>query len=93
MAQAQKMQKDIMQKKEEINKRKFIGSSELVDVEVNGKKEVLSVNIKNKESINIEDLEILEDMFVIACNNAFKDVDKAMKESMGAYGGALNGLI
>ena len=93
MAQAQKMQKEIMQKKEEVNNMTFTGSSELVDVEVNGKKEIIKVNIKNKESLNTEDLEILEDMITIACNNAFKEVDKAMENAMGAYGGALNGLF
>lgn len=93
MAQAQKMQREIMQKKEEINNKVFTGTSELVDVEVNGKKELLKVNIKNKESISVEDLEILEDMITIACNNAFSEVDKAMEDAMGAYGGALNGLI
>lgn len=93
MAQAQKMQREIMQKKEEINKKEFVGTSELVDVKVNGKKEILDVTIKNKDSIDKEDLEILEDMIAIACNNAFKDVDKAFEDTMGAYGGALNGLI
>lgn len=93
MAQAQKMQKDIMQKKEEINNMTFTGTSELVDVEVNGKKELLNINIKNKESLSVEDLEILQDMVIIACNNAFNEVDKAMEKAMGAYGGALNGLI
>ena len=93
MAQAQKMQREIMQKKEEINKKEFVGISELVDVKVNGKKEILDVTIKNKESLDKEDLEILEDMIAIACNNAFKDVDKATEDAMGAYGGALNGLM
>ena len=93
MAQAQKMQREIMQKKEEINKKEFVGTSELVDVKVNGKKEILDVTIKNKESLDKEDLEILEDMIAIACNNAFKDVDKATEDAMGAYGGALNGLM
>ena len=93
MAQAQKMQKDIMKKKDEINSKVFTGTSELVDVEVNGKKEILKVNIKNKESLSVEDIEILEDMIIIACNSAFSEVDKAMEEAMGAYGGALNGLI
>ena len=93
MAQAQKMQKEIMQKKEEVNQRTFSGTSELVDVEVNGKKEVLSVKIKNKDSILKEDLDILEDMITIALNNALGEVDKSMEEAMGAYGSALNGLF
>ena len=38
MAQAQKMQRDITKKKEEIDKMEFEGSSELVNIKVNGKK-------------------------------------------------------
>ena len=38
MAQAQRMQRDIMKKKEEVEKKTFVGSSELVTVTVNGKK-------------------------------------------------------
>lgn len=93
MAQAQRMQKEIMQKKEEVNKQNFNGTSELVDVVVNGKKEVVSVNIKNKDSLDKEDLEILEDMITIAMNDALSKVDSAMEEAMGAYGSALNGMF
>ena len=93
MAQAQRMQKEIMQKKEEVNKMTFNGTSELVDVVVNGKKEVVSVNIKNKDSLDKDDVEILEDMIVIAMNDAFNKVDKATEDAMGAYGSALNGMF
>ena len=93
MAQAQKMQKEIMNKKEEVNNKVFTGNSELVDVEVNGKKEILSVNIKNKENLEADDIEILQDMIIIAINDAFKKVDKELEEAMGPYGNSLNGLL
>lgn len=38
MAQAQKMQRDITKKKEEINNSSFEGVSEWVTVKINGKK-------------------------------------------------------
>lgn len=93
MAQAQRMQKEIMKKKDEVDKKIFQGNSELVDVEVNGKKEVVSVNIKNKDSISVDDLEILEDMVMIAINDANKKIDKELDEAMGPYGNSLNGLL
>lgn len=93
MAQAQRMQKEIMGKKEEINKQEFIGNSELVNVKVNGKKEVLSVDIKKDVELSQDDIELLQDMIVIAMNDAFKKVDEATENSMGAYGNSLNGLI
>lgn len=82
--QAQKMQSDIMNKKEEINKKIFPGKSEMVDVEINGKKEVVKVEIKNKDNFEIEDLEILEDMILIALNDAFKKVDEEVQSKLGS---------
>ena len=48
MAQAQKMQRDLTKKKEEIDNTIFIGESEWVTVEMNGKKELKNVNIISK---------------------------------------------
>ena len=93
MAQAQRMQKDIMNKKAEVDKKIFPGKSELVDVEVNGKKELVSVSIKNKSDITPDDLEILQDMIIIAVNDAMKKVDDELNEVMGPYGNSLNGLL
>ena len=91
MAQAQKMQKDIMNKKEEINKQIFIGNSQGIEVTVNGKKELLSIKIN--EDMKNEDLEMLQDMIVVAVNDALKKVDSKKKKSMGQYGSAFNGLF
>lgn len=91
MAQAQKMQKDIMNKKEEINKQIFIGNSQGIQVTVNGKKELLSIKIN--EDMKNEDLEMLQDMIVVAVNDALKKVDSAIEKSMGQYGSAFNGLF
>jgi hypothetical protein len=81
--QAQKMQSDIMNKKEEINKKIFPGKSEMVYVEVNGKKEIIKVEIKNKDAFDKDDLEILEDMILIALNDAFKGVDAEIQSKLG----------
>ena len=92
MKQAQKIQKDMLTAKDEIEKTVFIGKSSFVTAEVMGNKKVSKIKI-NAENLELDDIEILEDMIKIACNNAFNDVDKAMEDAMGAYGGALNGLI
>ena len=92
MQQAQRMQKEILSKKEEVEKKTFTGKSELVDVEVDGKKHVTKVTIKNKD-ITSDDLEILEDMIMIAINDANASVDKELEEAMGPYGNSLNGLL
>ena len=91
MAQAQRMQKEIMNKKEEINKQEFVGNSQGVEVTVNGKKEVLSIKINNE--MKDEDLEMIQYIIVISVNDALKKVDAAIEKSMGQYGSALNGLF
>ena len=92
MAQAQRMQRDIMKKKEEVGKQFFTGKSELVEVTMNGNKEVTEVVIKN-EDLTKDDIEVLQDMIMIATNDAIKNVDQAMEKAMGQYGSALNGLF
>lgn len=92
MAQAQRMQRDIMKKKEEVGKQLFTGKSELVGVTMNGNKEVTEVVIKN-EDLAKDDIEVLQDMIMIATNDAIKNVDQAMEKAMGQYGSALNGLF
>ncbi len=90
MAQAQKMQRDMQKKKEEIDNTLFTGTSELVEVVLNGKKEMVSIKIK--EGIDLEDLEILEDMIVLASKDATSKVDKEIEAKMGALG-SLGGLF
>lgn len=93
MAQAQRMQKDLMKKKEEIGNKEFNGKSELVEVVFNGNKEVKSINISKDHPLDIEDIEILEDMLQIAINDAMKQIDKEVNDKMGAAAGSLNGLF
>ena len=94
MAQAQKMQRDITKKKEEIDKMNFEGKSELVDIVINGKKEIVSISIKKDASLDSDDLEVLEDMIKIAMNDALKKVDATVDKELGSYGGgALGGLF
>lgn len=93
MAQAQKMQKEISRKKEEIDSAIFEGESEWVKVKINGKKELQKIEILYQGSIENEDKEILEDMIKIAMNKATSAVDKEIERKMGAYGSSLNGLF
>lgn len=91
MAQAQKMQRDIQKKKDEIDKTNFTGKSELVEVVFNGKKEMIS--IKLSDEITLDDKEMLEDMILIACKDAISKVDKEIDEKLGSIGSGLGGLF
>lgn len=92
MKQAQSMQKNIMDSKKKIDEMTFTGKSELVEVKMNGKREVLSVEIKSDE-LEKDDLEILEDMIKIATNDALKQIEKEVNDKLGSHAGALGGLL
>lgn len=93
MAQAQKMQRDLQKKKEELNKQLFTGKSDWVEVVFNGKKELISVKILYNGAIENDDHEMLEDMFTLAVKDAMKQIDSAFQEKMGSYAGMLDGLM
>lgn len=92
MAQAQKMQKEITKKQEEIYAMTFIGKSEWVDVYMNGKKMVTKIEIKYDGDINGEK-EMLADMIIIAINDAHKQIDKEIEQKLGVYSKQLGGLM
>ena len=93
MAQAQKMQKDIEKKQQEINSTEFIGESEWVEVILLGNKSIKSVKIKNKMTMDAEDLECLEDMIKIAISDAQTKIDKEIEKKMGSYSKLAGGLF
>lgn len=90
MKQAQSLQKDMMKAKEEIDNMTFIGSSSFVKVTVKGTKEVVKVEINN-DDIKSDDKEMIEDMLVVALNDAFKQVDKTTEQKMGKFSSMLPG--
>lgn len=93
LKQAQSIQKDMMKEQEKINSSIFESSSSLVSVKVNGKKEILEINIDKSSSLDVEDIEALEDMLKIAINDAMKKVDKMTEEKMGRFTNGMPGLF
>ncbi len=92
MKQAQSMQKNIMDSKAKIEAMEFIGESELVEVKMSGKKEVISVRIKSDE-LEKDDIEILEDMITLAVNDAISKINKEINDKMGSQAGAFGDLF
>lgn len=93
MKQAQAMQNDIKKIQKEISESKFEGVSSFVKVVVNGKKEVLSVTFNDNYSDIVNDKEMLEDMVLLAINDAMVKVDKTTEEKMGKYSNLMSGLM
>ena len=63
------------------------------NVVVNGKKDIVSVKLKLDEDFSKDDVEILEDMLVVAINDAMKKADADKAEKLGKYGQGLSGLM
>ena len=78
LKQAQNMQKDMMKAKEEVDNTVFVGESSLVKVEVYGTKKIKTVKINSTEPIETDEIEMLEDMFLVAINSAFEKVESWM---------------
>lgn len=90
MKQAQNLQRDMLKSKEEIDNMVFTGNSSFVTVEVKGTKEVMKVIINNND-ITSDDKEIIEDMLVVALNDAFKQIDKVTEQKMGKFSNMMPG--
>lgn len=84
MKQVQKMQKDVLKTQEEINNTEFTGKSSLVTVVMDGQKHLKSVKI-DADELSSDDIEMLEDMILVAMNDAIKQIEKVTEEKMGAY--------
>lgn len=93
MKEAQKMQKDLMKTQEELNNTEYTGESSIVSVVVTGNKELKSIKINLEEEISKDDVEMLEDMILVAVNDAMKKADADKEKKLSKYGSALSGLM
>ncbi len=91
MKKVQKMQEDVANAQKEVEESVFEAKSGggMVCVQINGKKEVLSVKLE-KEAVDPDDIEMLEDMIVAAINEAGKNVDSTLESKMSEATGGLN---
>lgn len=92
MKQAQKMQKDMLKEKDEIEKMEFESKNSFLTLKGNGKKEITSVKIEI-EQMDKEDIEMLQDMIQVAVNDFISQVDKVTEQKMGKYTQGMNGLF
>lgn len=84
MKQAQSMQREMSKIKDEIDNTEFVGESSFVSVKVNGRKEILDVSIKEK--VDVDDIDMLPELFIVATNNAMKQVDQITEKKMSKFG-------
>ena len=94
MRKLMKMKQEMEQTQQEIFDTEFKASAGgIVEVVVMGTKELVEVNIdKDFEATSAEDLELLQDSIVAACNQAYKDIDDTTEEKMKKYAALTSGF-
>lgn len=92
MKQAQKLQKEMMEEKEKIDNTEYEGTSSFVTVKMMGNKTVKEVKI-DTESLDKDEIEMLQDMIVVAMNQAINKIDTETNNKMGKYTQGMPGLF
>ena len=89
--QAQKMQEEMERIQQEVQEKtvEVSAGGGMIEVVANGKKEILSVKIK-PDVVDPDDIETLEDLVMVAVNDAIKKADDMMSEGMNSVTGGLN---
>ena len=89
--QAQKMQDEITTLQEDIENREFYATSGggAVSVVVTGKKIIKSLTI-NKEVVDPEDVEMLQDLVISAINEAVNQVESTTETEMSKITGGVS---
>lgn len=87
MKQVQQMQAQMQQRMSELRVEGSAGGG-MVKAVMNGQKELLSVSIE-KEAVDPNDIDMLQDLVVAAVNEASRKVDEEMQSQLGAMTGGM----
>ena len=90
MKQAQMMQEKVALAQEELENLELTASSGggAVEIVITGQKVIRSIKIDPKV-VDPDDVEMLEDLIIAACNEAFELAEKAHNEKMGPLTGGI----
>ncbi|MBL7181425.1 MAG: YbaB/EbfC family nucleoid-associated protein [Pseudomonadota bacterium] len=91
MKQAQKLQTKMLRLQEEMAERTIEATSGggMVKIVVNGRQQVVSIQIE-KEVVDPEDVEMLQDLILAAVNDALLKSQEMISQEMGKLTGGLN---
>ncbi len=86
MKEAKKMQADMEKSQEELSSREFEATAGggAITVKVSGDKTLKSISI-NKDVVDPDDVEMLQDLILTCVNEALRKVDSAANAQMGKY--------
>lgn len=92
MKQAQKLQKEMMEEKNKIDETIYEGKSSIVTAKLKGTKEIVEIKIES-DNIEKDEIEMLQDMIMVAINDAMKKIDKDTEQKMGKFTQGMPGLF
>ncbi len=92
LRQAKKLQNEMMNEKNQIDETIYEGKSSIVSVKMKGTKELIEVKIEAEE-LTKDDIETLQDMIVVAVNDASKKIDQETSQKLGKYTQGMPGLF
>lgn len=86
MKQVQKMQKEMVQAQDKLNETEFTGAAtnDLVKVVFTGNRRMKDLQI-NEGVVDPEDTEMLQDLVIMAVNDALAKIDVETEKTMGKY--------
>ena len=93
MKQAQRMQRQMEESQKELETKEFTAKAGggAVEVTVTGAKEVTKVII-DKDAVDPDETEMLQDMIMVAVNDALHQAEEANEAIMGKMTGGLGGF-
>ena len=91
MRQAQKMQQQMMQMQEDLDKREYEGTAGggAVSCKVSGKRQLIELVI-DKDAVDPDEVEMLQDMVMAAVNEAMRIADNEAANNMSRLTGGMN---
>ncbi|MEK6190047.1 MAG: YbaB/EbfC family nucleoid-associated protein [Carnobacterium alterfunditum] len=93
MKQMQQMQKEMSKSQEDLNVKEFFGTTngDLVTVTLTGEKKMKDISIK-PEAVDPDDIDMLQDLIILATNNALEKVEVETQAVMGKYAKGIPGM-
>ena len=90
MKQAQQMQEKMKDMEDELKNLRIKGSASgnLVEIEANGKKEIISIKIN--PSILEEEIDMIEDLILASIKQTYQNVDNEVGDKMQSITGGMN---
>ncbi len=85
LKQVKSLQNEMLKVKDDVEKSEFTGECSLVKVTLYGNKKLKKIEF-NCDTLDSDDVQALQDMVVVAVNQAIDSIDSTMERKMSKFG-------